>query len=150
MKKAEILSSLQEARLAHAKWVLSGRKLLDGVDLDQVQRPLKCTDCTFGKWFYSHHAYIKNVSGFTSIEELHFQFHHIYETLYTNAPRVHKSKGVFSNKKLQATQKKFLEKDFVKLENTSKKMIRKLVQVEKTVEAMSERLFERQKKQLQS
>jgi hypothetical protein len=145
MNKIEILSSLHAARLAHVKWVIAGRQLLDGVDFNDVQKPTKCTECTFGQWFYAHRENIQNISGFKTIEELHIEFHQIYETIYINAPRVHKSKGIFSNKKLQTAQKEFLANDYKKLENISKKLIIRLSKVEEIVSAMSDRLFERNK-----
>ncbi len=145
MNRQTIITSLQDARVAHHRWLKYGKILLDGDDLRKAQTPLKRTECGFGKWFYSNKEHIKNIPGFNDIESLHAQFHLLYDTLYLNAPKVHHSKGLFSSKRKQQALFQKHDECFRRLNKASKDLDHKLEQVEKTVMLMSDRLFERNK-----
>ena len=143
MNRLDFIESLRDARAAHQKWIGYGEKLLDGIDLQYVQAPLSSSECAFGRWFYKERDQIKHIQGFRDIEKLHEQFHRIYESLYFNAPKVHKSKGVFSSKRKQIEQSRKHAECFKQLQKMSYRLQNKLEQVEKTVLLMSDRLFMR-------
>lgn len=149
MKRSEILYSLESAQVAHAKWLGYGRQLVEGDNLENAQTPLKCTDCTFGQWFYSEWLYIKNIPGFKEIESLHKEFHELYEALYNVALQVHNSRTkrrLFASKKEKEQQLEQMNYYYKRLEEKSKRLLNVLQKVEMVVSAMSDRLFERNMK----
>ena len=143
MKRSEILYSLENAQVAHAQWLVYARQLLEGDDIESAQMPLQCTECTFGKWYYSEWAFIKNIPGFKEIELLHREFHEYYEVLYEFSPKAHKQRGLFGSVKEKEKQKEQLKAYYRRLDDKSKSLLKMLQQVETVVAAMSDRLFER-------
>lgn len=144
MKREEVITALHNAQGAHEKWIGFAEILLYGKYLEEVQIPIKCTECIFGKWFYSNKEFIKNIPGFKNIEELHEKFHEIYEELYHDAQELYKPKG-FLRKINAAKNQHNLVGKYLRLEQQSIELIKKLNQVESILSAMSDRLFEKNK-----
>ena len=82
----DVLESLRSAQVSHKRWVDFGIDLYEGENMDNVQAPLHCTECIFGKWFYAEKDNIKNVPGFRDIEVKHEVFHDLYkiEPIYSH------------------------------------------------------------------
>lgn len=147
MNRQEVIDSLEAARLAHARWLIFGGKLYKGIGLETIQAPLLCTECDFGKWFYAEQDFIQHIPGFNFMEKLHEDFHLYYDELYKNAKQYHSnSKCLIRCVKRKAKKEASLKNDYLRLKEKSSLLIEQLLEVEKTVNQMSDKSFIRSRK----
>ena len=148
MNKIELISELNNAIDAHKKWVDNAHSLIEGIILDKTLVPVVATECKFGQWYYAQGQTLKRITYFKEIEKLHNEVHKTYMDIFAilfnenqqvfaiNSTILGKLFGHAHNKteddKLLASDKYHI------LEHQSQQMIKKLHQLKKLVNAMSE------------
>ena len=91
MNKSAVLEQLRLAKTAHIAWLQRAKFLIKGFPIEENAIPVNCTDCHFGKWFYSDGQILSGMSTnpiecMKNIENLHFRLHdeylHIFKLYY--------------------------------------------------------------------
>ena len=143
--KSEIIHALGLARKSHLQWVVYADHLVKGVDKSEAKKPLDCTKCEFGEWYYSRGVKINNLPGFKKIEALHEDFHKAYLAIYykrfdrRGSPS---SRKIFRIKNhLPKPKEVSLEESFETLKKRFKALHKETQALEKMVNVMSEKLF---------
>ena len=145
MKKSNILKSLQQAKPDHIKWIKQGYKLLEGEPQEKLQKPIDCTNCAFGKWYYSEGFKLINIPVLKDIEQLHQEIHKTYTALYyITFDRRKKARTtlISGGVELPVKETKFRQEKLKQLEKKTIKLIHEINMVEKQVTAMDEKVFE--------
>ena len=92
MDKQEIISILQQARVSHAFLLNDGQVLIDGINLDKVEEPIKCDDCQFSQWYLEHESKISTFTWFQELKETHINLHNKFSVLFFESMRKYSPK----------------------------------------------------------
>lgn len=145
MDKNNILKHLEQAKPEHIEWIKQGYQLLQGVPQENLKKPIDCTDCGFGKWYYREGYKLVNIPQLQDLERLHQEIHKTYTALYyitfdrRKKPRATIIRG---DVEVPIVETAFREKKLKQLEKKTVTMIRSLNAIEKKVAAMQEKDFE--------
>ena len=153
MKKSEILQQLRLAKTAHISWVQRAKFLIKGFPIEEDSIPVNCTDCQFGKWFYSDGQIL---SGMTTnpiecmkkIEELHFELHdeylHIFKIYYFVRKKTFFNKLFSPNTKRNPSEseKEFAHTYYKNMENISTKLLTEIALLERRILVTSDKVIE--------
>jgi len=80
--KSEIIDALVNARKSHLRWLVHADELIKGVDQSEAKKPVECTQCDFGRWYYSRGVKVNNLPVFKKVERIHKEFHKEYSKIY--------------------------------------------------------------------
>jgi len=145
MNKQHIIKNIQQAKPEHINWVKQGYQILKGTPQTQLKKPLECTACEFGKWYYEDGLKLVNIPQLIELEKLHKEIHQSYTALYymTFDRRTKARSTVISaGTEVPVDERNFRKKKLKQLEKKTVKMILALNTIEKKVHAMSEQDFE--------
>lgn len=145
MNKKYILKNLQLAKPDHIEWIKQGQNLLKGAPQKTLKKPVQCTDCGFGKWYYDQGYKLVNIPLLIEIEALHKEIHKTYTVLYyiTFDRRIKPRTTLISGGiEVPVEEKAFQQKKLKQLEKKTITLIRAIGDVEKKVNAMSDRDFQ--------
>ncbi len=98
MTKKEILKTINDAKIAHKRWMSYAKALHIGIPVDKNAIPLIETDCQFGKWYYGSAHVFSYMDSYKAIEEPHTLLHKIYMQLYKERRKPLET-GLFVSKK---------------------------------------------------
>lgn len=148
MNKSETLTHLRDAKKAHIKWVQRAKALIEGLPVEKEQVPVDCTECMFGKWFYSdaQELYaIPNMTSLKEIEKLHFELHDVYMKIFkiyfTNTNRSFFSKIFGSKKSVNASEQEIAQEYFKNLRNISEALVLVIERLERRIHALGDATF---------
>ncbi len=137
MKLDVILEHIENARLAHLRWVARAEALVEGLPLDKNQVPVLPTDCVFGQWYYGEGHKLRSMTSYTALEEPHQALHHtyqkIFQLLYTDDDRSILSKLFGSKKTWQQERREEAEKLLPRLRSESQVLLKALDLLEREV-----------------
>ena len=145
MNKKNILRNLQLAKPDHIEWIKQGHKLLQGAPQSALKKPVQCTECGFGKWYYDEGYKLVNIPQLKDIETLHQEIHKTYTVLYyitfdrRKKPRATLISGGIE---VPVDEKAFRQKKLRQLEKKTVTLVRALADVEKKVNAMKDSDFQ--------
>ena len=145
MNKANVLLHLKRAKPEHIEWIKQGHRLLQGAPQEQLKKPVECTDCSFGEWYYKEGFKLVNIPQLKDLETLHQEIHKTYTALYfitfdrRKAPRATIIRG---DVEVPVQETLFREKKLKQLEKKTVAMIRSLNDIEKKVQEMKDTDFE--------
>lgn len=145
MNKNNILRNLRLAKPDHVTWIKDGHELLNGAAQNTLRKPMQCTECGFGKWYYQEGYKLVNIPELKDIEKLHEEIHKTYTIIYyitfdrRNKPRTTLISG---GVEVPVEEKSFRQKKLKQLEKKTITMIRSLADVEKKVSAMTDKDFQ--------
>ncbi|HIQ14342.1 MAG TPA: hypothetical protein EYH38_02060 [Leucothrix sp.] len=145
MNKKYILKNLQLAKPDHIEWIKQGHQLLKGVPQNTLKKPVQCTECGFGKWYYDEGYKLVNIPLLKDIEVLHQEIHKTYTVLYyvTFDRRIKPRATLISGGiEVPVNEKAFRQKKLKLLEKKTVSLVRALGDVEKKVHAMKDKDFE--------
>jgi len=145
MNKRHILKNLQSAKPEHIEWIRQGHKLLEGVSQDNIEKPVECTDCGFGKWYYDEGFKLVNIPQLKDLVELHEEIHKTYTALYyITFDRRKKARTtiISGGVEVPVEEKGFRQTKLKQLENKTVRMVLALKSIEKKVDAMTDKDFE--------
>jgi len=145
MNKAQIIKHLHQARPEHVFWVKEGRKLVEGVTEDQVQKPQKCDACSFTDWYKREGHKLVNIPELKALQDLHEEIHSAYTALYfTTFDRRTKARATIISGGIETPidEKPFRRKKQRVLEAKTIKMLKMLIAIERKIEALEETVFE--------
>ena len=146
MNKNNILRNLQLAKPDHIEWIKQGQKLLEGSPQNALKIPIQCTDCGFGKWYYSEGYKLVNIPELKDIEKLHEEIHKTYTVLYfitfDRRKRPRTTLITDSGVEVPVEEKAFRLKKLKQLEKKTINLVRALGDVEKKVNTMTDRDFQ--------
>lgn len=91
MKKQEVLSRINKARIGHKKWVSFAEGLIEGIPLDQDNVPIAPTDCEFGQWYYGEGRGLSDLPAYKKLEDPHDAIHHTYQRVFATLFRESKA-----------------------------------------------------------
>lgn len=152
--KSEIVQALKAVKRSHLKWVVHASKLLDDIDESQAVKPLLCTQCDFGEWYYSVGCKINNLPGMKRLEHYHEDFHDAYKALYFAKFDRRVSQGprkLFSKKyHVPITPTSSLEDKFELLKVRYDVLYKETRALEKIVSVMNEKLFDKDRHKVSS
>lgn len=146
MNKNNILRNLKLAKPDHIEWIKQGHKLLEGTPQNPIKKPIQCTDCGFGLWYYKEGYKLVNIPLLSEIEQLHEEIHKTYTILYyitfdrRKKPRATLITG--NGVEVPVEEKAFRQKKLKQLEKKTITLIRALGEVEKKVSTMTEKDFQ--------
>jgi hypothetical protein len=143
MKVSEILEKLNDARLAHLRWVARAEGLLAGLPLDKEQVPVMQTDCEFGRWYYGPGHVLNSMSAYRSLQEphelLHKTYMQIFNLLYGEDERSMLGKLFGSAKKHKAQHLEEARKLLPSLKGQSEVLLKNIEILEKEIQTMAKR-----------
>ena len=145
MNKNSILLNLQLAKPDHIELIKNGHRLLDGAPQSSLKKPIQCTDCGFGKWYYQEGYKLVNIPLLRDIEKLHEEIHKAYTVLYyitfdrRNKPRATLISG---GVEVPVEESAFRKRKLKQLEKKTISLIRHLDDVEQKVSLMTDRDFQ--------
>lgn len=145
MNKKHILKSLQQAKPDHIEWIKQGHKILKGEPQNSLKKPVLCTDCGFGKWYYHEGYKLVNIPQLLEIEVLHKEIHKTYTILYyiTFDRRIKPRTTLISGGiEVPVEETMFRQKKLKQLEKKTITLIRALGDIEKKVDAMKDNDFQ--------
>jgi len=82
MERSEVLNTLNNARLAHLRWIARAKGLVAGLPLDKDQEPALQTDCEFGRWYYGPGRALEAIPAYRSLALPHEMLHQIYARVF--------------------------------------------------------------------
>ncbi len=82
MKLDTIIEHIENARLAHLRWVARAEGLVNGLPLDKDQVPVLPTDCGFGQWYNGDGRGLRALSSYSGLEVPHANLHHTYQQIF--------------------------------------------------------------------
>ena len=131
MKKQDISNIIKDVRNSHDSWMIQGRIILDGINLDRVEEPVDHTECCFGQWCESNKNKILALPPLEQLEQLHQEFHETYKHLFFDSMRKYNP----------CTMDQLLER-FEALKDTSAEFNTKLNEVEAELFSLSDEGFD--------
>ncbi len=147
IQKTLIYKHIDDARIAHNRWVRRAEDLVNELPIDKDFIPLESTTCAFGKWLYGSMGISMSLEPeykelLSSIENKHDKLHNIYKDIYNYFFVAPEHKDLFhkiitfnsktiSNKDMKLAQSKLLE-----LKEVSTDMISYLDKLEKRVKQL--------------
>jgi len=139
--KAMIIQELNNAKIAHMRWVKRADHLISGLPVDKEFIPLESTTCGFGKWLYGEVGQkLRLEEEFKSIIE-QIEFHHdnlhdvygeIYKIFFVMPEQrslLHKIM-TFNSKKVSDKEKAKAKDYFHSLQKSSTELIALLEKLE--------------------
>jgi len=145
MNKKYILKNLQLAKPDHIEWIKQGYGLLNGAPQNSLRKPMQCTECGFGKWYYDEGYKLVNIPQLKEIEALHEEIHKDYTVLYYitfDRRKQARATLISGGVEVPVDEKAFRQKKLKQLEKKTVKLIRALTDIEKKVNAMTESDFQ--------
>ncbi len=145
MNKHRILKTIQQAKPEHMEWIKQGHKILQGETQDHLKKPVECTACHFGRWYYQEGNKLVNIPQLIELEALHKEIHQSYTALYyMTFDRRKKARAtiITANEEIPVDEKHFRQKKLRQLEKKTVKMVLALGVIEKKVAAMQDKDFE--------
>lgn len=145
MNKHHIIKTIQLAKPEHIEWIKQAHQILDGVPQEQLRKPVECTACNFGKWYYDEGLKLVNIPSLIELESLHKEIHQTYTALYyMTFDRREKARStlITAGEEVPVIEKKFRRNKLKKLEKKTVEMVIALDKITKKVDAMAERDFE--------
>ncbi len=145
MNKKNILKNLHAAKPDHIEWIKQGYKLLQGVPQTELKKPVTCTECGFGQWYYEEGYKLVNIPQLLDLEKLHKEIHKTYTALYYitfDRRRKPRSTVITEGVEVPVVEKAFRQKKLKQLEKQTITMIRALGNIEKKVDTMQDRDLE--------
>ena len=130
MNKQEITSIFEEARASHKYFLIDGQVLLDGINLDRLEEPVKHEDCDLTHWCKSHVDEISTFPWFQELKVSHTNLHNKFSVLFYESMRKYNPK----------TFDQLLER-FEALKSESETFYSKLDEIESEIMLMSEDEF---------
>lgn len=84
MDKESLLKNLIRAKAAHIKWRSYAYALVSGLDIQSEYTPVKNTECSFGKWYYSDDSQevLNHFNTFHGIAAPHKILHDLYDKIF--------------------------------------------------------------------
>jgi len=145
MNKNNILRNLQLAKPDHIELIKQGQKLLEGEAQEKLKKPVPCTDCGFGKWYYEEGYKLVNIPQLKALETLHQEIHKDYTALYyiTFDRRIKPRSTIISGGvEVPVEEKAFRNKKLMQLQKKTVKMVRAIGNIEQKVTSMTDQDFE--------
>jgi hypothetical protein len=145
MNKRFILKNLELAKPDHIEWIKQGHKLLQGAPQAQLKKPVSCTECGFGKWYYNEGYKLVNIPKLQELEKLHKEIHKTYIALYYmtfDRRKKPRSTIISAGVEVPVEEKAFRQRKLKQLEKKTITLVRELSEVEKKVGAMTTQDFE--------
>ena len=146
MNKAEIIKIMQQSATEHIDWVRQGRMLLKGFPEDQIKKPSECEGDNFGHWYFGEGHKLVNIPQLEKLNTLHQEISKTYTALYfMTFDRRLKARSTLitaDDIEVPVVEIKFREKKLKDLEDTIKKMLLGLKQVENKVIEMEDINFD--------
>lgn len=145
MNKSHIKKVIQKAKPEHIEWIKQAHQILNGTPQEQLKKPLECTACEFGKWYYDEGLKLVNIPQLIALEKLHKDIHQTYTALYYmtfDRRQQARSTLITANEEVPVDEKNFREKKLKQLEKKTVKMILALGNIEKKVDAMNDQDFQ--------
>jgi len=143
--KHEIISTLVNARKEHLDWVVYADKIVKGADQADAVKPIKCTQCEFGQWYFAKGIHLKNLPGFKRVAQKHEEFHKAYTAIYYkrfDRRQSQQARSLFRKKKLlPRSQEVSLEDSFELLKKRFRSFHKETENLEKLVSVMNAKLF---------
>lgn len=142
MDRQTILHELSQAKEAHLGWYYKAKALIEGKTLSQEEVPIETTACNFGKWYFTDGQKLKSISFFKEIEALHEHIHETYHNIFIllfERSNWQKLIGAKISTKNLSQAKELL----TQLEGHSHHLIKKIEQLEKTIQVLSEDGFQK-------
>lgn len=98
MTKEDIQKKIKKARQSHMYQIQKIKFLVEGVPLKEDPTPVSYKECGFGSWIYADEAFLRQLIGSSSFEEIeekhahwHAEYQKIYQIYYEQA-----KKGIFA------------------------------------------------------
>jgi len=82
MKVDDIIPHIDDARLAHMRWVARAEALVEGLPLDKSQVPVLSTDCKFGQWYHGKGHALHFLTSYVGIDAPHRALHKTYQNIF--------------------------------------------------------------------
>jgi len=82
MNISHILRKIEDARIAHLRWVDRAEALVKGLPLDKNQVPLLVTDCDFGQWYLREGRVLRHLPSYEIVRAHHQRLHLIYMDIF--------------------------------------------------------------------
>ena len=145
MNKELILKHLKLAQPDHMDWIKQGHNLLNGTAQEDLRKPISCTDCGFGKWYFSEGHKLVSVPQLKELENLHKEVHTLYTEMYYitfDRRKIARSTIISGGVEIPVEELAFRTKKIKVLEKKAVTMIRKLAAIEKEVAEIEEGAFE--------
>jgi hypothetical protein len=145
MNKQHIIKTIQQAKPEHMDWIKQGHKILQGEAQEHLKKPVECTACNFGQWYYEEGNKLVNIPQLIELEALHKEIHQSYTALYYmtfDRRKKARSTIITANREIPVDEKCFRQKKLKQLEKKTVKMILALGAIEKKVAAMQDKDFE--------
>jgi len=127
------IQDINEAKVAHIRWVQKASKLVSGYDVDKNFIPVEETACNFGKWYYTHGIFLLRDDKYEDLMEkigqLHIELHDYYRIIYDiyfvmpqKRSLLHKVVSL-SSKKISPKDEQRAAETYTLLEKTSTQLI---------------------------
>ena len=141
MDKMAALAALRAATSAHIKWRAYAQALIAGVEVSEVNAPVRHTDCVFGKWYYGEgQQHLGSLASYRDAEVPHQMLHAIYgkifETLHGPDRRSFLGKIFGSKAAYQVHQREQAREHMRELADASETLLKALRLVEDEVRAL--------------
>lgn len=94
MDKQEIISILQQARVSHGFMLNDAQVLIDGINLDTIEEPIKCEDCQFSQWYVENDSKVHAFTWFQELKESHINVHNKFSVLFFESMRKFRPKTI--------------------------------------------------------
>ena len=93
MNKQLVIDAVRAAKEYHFDLVDQGQILIDGLNTDSAMPPEDCTECHFGKWFYTEEgSTLRDFVWYTELKQQHEELHSSYSVLYYESMRMYNPK----------------------------------------------------------
>lgn len=145
MDKTQVIKQLHQARPQHVFWVKEGRKLLNGLPQDKIQKPQSGELSHFSRWYEAEGHKLVNIPELKKAQELSHDIHTAFTALYfTTFDRRKKARAtiISGDMEIPIDEMPFRRKKLNVLEAKTVKFIKALMVIERKVESMKEEDFE--------
>ncbi|OIO69242.1 MAG: hypothetical protein CO186_12860 [Zetaproteobacteria bacterium CG_4_9_14_3_um_filter_49_83] len=143
MQLSDVMEKLNNARLAHLRWVARAEGLLAGLSLDKNQVPVMQTDCEFGQWYFGPGRSLNKLASFRALEEphelLHKTYMQIFNLLYGEDDRSMLGKLFGSSKSHKGKQLEEGRKLLPSLKGQSEILLKNIDLLEKDIQRIAKR-----------
>jgi len=150
MKKEEVLKKIRAARRAHVIWVDRARSLVNGFPVHKDQIPIEVTSCDFGKWFYCDGQILLVIFSEVAIKrledkhrELHDAYMKIFKIYFDTSNQSLLAKLLKRRKRISDRERHMAMEDLQKLEVISDELVSYLNIIEKKMNQIDEKTFEK-------
>ena len=148
--KEEVLKSIRGSIRTHMQWVDRAKALVNGLEVTKEQIPLEVTNCEFGKWFYCDGQILRSMfkeEAIKKLESKHKELHDIYMKIF----KIYFDTSNFSlwekllnrQETISVTEEQTAIEYLSDLEQVSDELISFLNLIEKNVNTVDEKIFEK-------